>query len=183
MIRDTGVEKKSEKLKGRRIAFGICGGIGAVESVRMIRELRRHGAEITAFLTPSAERFITELSVAWATQTPVVREAGADVDHLDPFDLVVVAPLTLHSLAKCALGLTDNAVALLVAGQLGRNGRLALVPAMNLQLKEHPLFEEYRRRLEGWGARFFPATEQEGRWKMPTPEAFAEWIIEVAGAR
>lgn len=183
MITDKGVEKKSDHLSAKRIAFGISGGIGAVETVRLMRELRRHGAEITTFLTPSATRFITELSLAWASQGRVIGQAGEDVDHLDPFDVVVVAPLTLNTLSKCALGITDNPVTLLVAGQLGRGGKIALVPAMNLQLQRHPLYSHYCEVMERFGANFFPATPEEGRLKMPSPESFSEWLIEVCRER
>ncbi len=178
-MRDTGVEIKSDRLRGKRVGFGVCGGIGSVESVRLIRELRRHGADITAFLTPSALRFITELPLAWATQNPVQSEAGSEVQHLDDFDLVIVAPLTLNTLTKMALGLTDNAVALLAAGQLGRRGTLLLVPAMNGQLVRHPLYADYVARLEQWGAKFYRDEEKEGRLKMPTPEEFGEWVQKV----
>jgi len=180
VIKDTGVERKSHALDGKRIAFGVCGGIGAVETVKLMRELRRHGAELTTFLTPSATRFITELSLAWASQGPVIREAGADVDHLDHFDIAVIAPLTLNTLSKFALGLTDSAVALMVAGQLGRGGKVAVVPAMNAQLQNHPLYGTYRALLEKWGVQFFPSPEEEGRMKMPDPEKFSQWLIEVS---
>jgi phosphopantothenoylcysteine decarboxylase / phosphopantothenate---cysteine ligase len=180
VIKDTGVERKSHALDGKRIAFGVCGGIGAVETVKLMRELRRHGAELTTFLTPSATRFITELSLAWASQGPVIREAGADVDHLDNYDLAVIAPLTLNTLSKFALGITDSAVALMVAGQLGRRGKVAVVPAMNAQLQSHPLYGTYRALLEKWGVVFFASPEEEGRLKMPDPEKFSQWLIEVS---
>ncbi len=179
VISDKQVESKSTVLAGKCIAFGVCGGIGAVETVKLIRELRRHGAKITTFLTPSATRFITELSLSWATQGRVISEAGADVDHLDPFDLVIVAPVTLNSLAKFALGLTDNAVALLVAGQLGGGRPVGLVPAMNAVLLNHPQYAQYQTTLKTFGAHFFPSGMEEGRLKMPPPEAFANWVMEL----
>src|SRR4051794_40084167 len=43
-IADRGVQTKSQRLAGRRIALGVCGGIAAVETVKVARELRRHGA-------------------------------------------------------------------------------------------------------------------------------------------
>jgi phosphopantothenoylcysteine decarboxylase/phosphopantothenate--cysteine ligase len=182
VIQDKGVENKSSRLVGKRVGFGICGGIGAVETIKLIRELRRHGADITVFLTPSATRFVTRLSVEWAAQGKVIEEAGADVDHLDPFDVIVVAPLTWNTLAKAALGLTENPVALALAGQFGRKGPVALVPAMNLQLSQHPLYGKYASQLESWGAHFYPSPEEEGRLKMPTPVDLAEWLMEVLNA-
>ena len=65
-IADKGVEIRSGKLAGKRIGLGVCGGIGAVEVVKIIREMRRHGAVVTPFLTPSVKEFVTALSLEWA---------------------------------------------------------------------------------------------------------------------
>ena len=46
MPRDVDVVTHGNSLDGKRILLGITGGIAAVESVRLGRELRRHGAEI-----------------------------------------------------------------------------------------------------------------------------------------
>jgi len=180
-LSDRGVKSKSEKLIGRRIGIGVCGGIGAVEVIKIIRELRRHGAEVTPFFTPGVTDFITELSVEWAAERKVVSRIGAGVDHLQTFHLVIVAPATLNTLSKCALGITDNPVTILVASQFGRNAPLLFVPTMNLDLKRHPLYEEYRNRLRSWGAEFFESEEDEDRLKMPAPETLAVRAIEMLG--
>jgi phosphopantothenoylcysteine decarboxylase/phosphopantothenate--cysteine ligase len=172
-IVDKGVATKSSALFNRRIALGISGGIGAVELVKVARELRRHGAEVHAFFTPSVTRFISEMSIEWATGNKVVAAADADVTHLDEFDLVVVAPATLNTIAKCAVGISDNAVTLLVAGQLGRRAPVLFIPTMNIQLRQHPAFGPHQKTLRDWGARFFESTEAESRLKMPTPEEIA----------
>ncbi len=176
-VADRGVKKKSQRLEGRRIALGICGGIGAVESVRAIRELRRHGASVKCFLTPSAIRFIGELSLEWASGSAPVMSATAEVDHLEEFDLAIIAPITWNTIAKCASGISDNAVTLLVAGQLGRKAPLGMVPTMNEQLLKHPLYSEYRNRLESWGVKYLEPPLEEGRYKMPSPEQIVELAL------
>ncbi len=178
-LADTGVQKKSRRLENRNLALAVCGGIAAVESVKILRELRRYGAKITPFFTPHVIDFITELSVEWAAGEKVVTKMGADVDHLDPFDLVIVAPVTLNTLSKSALGLADNPVTLLIAGQLGRKSPLLFVPTMNTQLLGHPLYLEYVTRLKGWGAEFLESEEEEGRVKMAPPERLVKRVIEV----
>jgi phosphopantothenoylcysteine decarboxylase / phosphopantothenate---cysteine ligase len=175
---DKGVSSKSTRLSGKRIAFGVCGGIGAVEVVKIIRELRRHGAEVHPFLTPSVQKFVTALSIEWAAGRAPVLEADAQVDHLEDFDLMIVAPATLNTISKAALGLADNAVTLAIAGQLGGNRKLLLYPTMNDKLRAHPRYESALRELEGWGARFPEAPEEEGRRKMPSPEQVAEAALE-----
>ena len=177
--RDLGVSNKSQRLVGKRIAVAVCGGIGSVEVVKIIRELRRHGAEVTAFMTPSAQRFVGPDALSWAAHRPVVKEATYEVEYLEAFDLVIVAPTTLNTLSKAALGLTDNVVLLLIASHLGAKRPMILVPAMNAAMKNHPVYGEYRARLTNWGVKFLETDEVEDRMKMPTPEAVAQSAMEL----
>lgn len=178
-IRDTGVQSKSNRLQGRRLAVAVCGGIGAVEVVKIIRELRRHGASVVPFMTPSSQRFVGRDALAWAAGVEVVAEASPNVEYLEPFDLVVVAPATLHSVAKAALALTDNVVALLLASHLGAGKRTLFVPAMNAAMKQHPRYAQYREQLTAWGSVFLETAEEEDRMKMPTPEQLVEKVLEI----
>ena len=175
-ISDRMVVAKSKVLAGKAIAVAVCGGIGAVEIVKIIRELRRHGAVVTAFFTPSTERFITRLSVEWATESSVVMEPNADVDYLHAFDLVLVAPATLNTIAKSALGLADNAVTLLIATQFGRKAPVLFVPTMYIEMKHHPLYRHYEKLLESWGADFLEPAEKENRQKMPDASVVADKV-------
>ena len=176
-IVDRGVNSISDRLQNRQIGLGASGGIGVVELVKIIRELRRHGASVFPRFTPSVGAFISPLAVEWAAGRPVITSLEADVDHLDPYDLVLLAPATLNTIAKCAMGICDNSVTLLTAAQIGRKAPVLIVPTMNVQLVHHPMYEEYKKRLESWGVSFFQPTPQEGRLKMPAPEKIAELII------
>ena len=42
---------KSVKLKGREVVLGITGSIAAVEDVKLIRELIRHGADVVPVMS------------------------------------------------------------------------------------------------------------------------------------
>jgi len=177
-IADRGVRKKSKKLQGRHVALGICGGIGAVETVKVIRELRRHGADVKVFVTPSALDFIGELSLEWAAGSKIITAVSAEVDHLEDFSCVLVLPATWNTIAKAACGISDNPVTLLIAGQLGAQRPLLFVPAMNEQLFHHPLYPVHRKTLESWGARFLQSEQEEGRRKVPVPERVAQAVID-----
>ena len=87
--------------------------------------------------------------------------------------------MTLNTLAKSAVGLADNAVTLLIASQLGRKAPLLFVPAMNSQLRNHPLYDEYSARLRKWGAVFLESELEEDRLKMPSPEKVLECVLQV----
>ncbi len=177
---DVGVKSKSTRLKDKRVAVAVSGGIGAVEVVKIIRELRRHGATVTAFMTPTASRFVGEDALSWAANRPVVKEASYEVEYLQEFDILLVAPTTLNTLSRAALGLTDNVVCLLIASHLGAKRPAIFVPAMNAVMKSHPLYTEYRKRLSSWGVKFLESEAEEDRMKMPSPEAVAEMVLELA---
>ena len=176
-VADKAVFPKSTALEGVRIAYAVCGGIGAVESVRFVRELRRHGAEVVGFLTPAAIKFLPVMPLEWATGRPVVCEEGPAMEHFDPFNLVIVAPATMNTIAKAALGMADNVVTLLLTTQLGQKGMVLFVPTMNEKLLAHPRYPEHRAMLEKWGARFFDSKIEEGRLKMPDVITFGNWVI------
>lgn len=178
---DRAVEKKSDRLKGRHIGFCVCGGIGAVEVVKIIRELRRHAARVTAFFTPTASRFATELSVAWATGSSVVSDWGPDASHLESLDAVVVAPATLNTMRKVALGISDNVVTVLIAAQIGAGVPVLMFPTMHAHLRNHPLYGESLKVLGEWGVSVFEIREEEHRLKMPSPEQVFEHVVSVLG--
>jgi phosphopantothenoylcysteine decarboxylase / phosphopantothenate---cysteine ligase len=177
-VADRAVSAKSSRLSGKRVAFGVCGGIGSVEVVKIIRELRRHGAEVHPFLTPSVEKFVTALSIEWAAGRKPVREADAPVEYLEDFDALVVAPATLNTIVKAALGISDNVVALTIAGHLGAKKPVVIYPTMNEKLLAHPRYEPSLRTLREWGAVIPEIAEEEGRRKMPTPEQVAQTVLE-----
>ena len=58
-IRDTDVSMRGDSLTGQTVLLGVSGGIAAVDTVRLARELRRHGADVRVALTHSAQRIIT----------------------------------------------------------------------------------------------------------------------------
>lgn len=175
-VADRGVKAKGTSLTGQRIALGVSGGIASVEVVKIIRELRRYGATVKVFISSEAKRFITELPLEWASGETVVAEASAEVEYLEKFDAVLIAPATLNTIAKAATGICDTAITLLLASQWNE-APIFFVPTMNGQMLRHPLFPEYQRRLEEFGARFFPLQEEENRLKLPQPERLAEWLI------
>lgn len=177
-VTDRGVVQRGGGLLGFKVAFAVCGGIGAVESVKMIRELRRRGAQVKALMTSAATKFITPLSLEWATEQPVTLDDSGKAEHLEEFDVVVVAPATLNTISKAALGIADNAVLLLIASHLGAKRKIFMVPTMNVQMLEHPLYNTHVTSLKNWGTEFFEGKEEEERIKMPESVAFATWVEE-----
>lgn len=180
---DLEVERKSGTLDGKKIAFAICGGIASVESVKLARELRRHGASVKGFLSEGAEKFITPLSVEWATQNSVVTGFDSSADHLSPFDLILVAPMTLSTLNKIAVGIADNCVTLLLASHIGLRTPVLMVPTMNANMTHHPLFSKNTALLEAWGCEFLYEEIQENRMKFPSLERIVQRVFDRIGKK
>ena len=107
-MRDTDVELKGDSLQGKRILLGVSGGIAAVDTVRVSRELRRYGAQVTVIMTQSAQRIITPLVVRWASQGDVITEWDGDLSSLENFDAVLVTPATKNLVASFANGMMNE---------------------------------------------------------------------------
>lgn len=87
------------------------------------------------------------------------RDVSADaVIHIELrrwADVAVVAPCSAHTLAKVALGLSDNlATCLLRAWDPSKP--LIVVPAMNTLMWQHPTNTQHLQILESWGYRIVP---------------------------
>ncbi len=72
--KDTGVGSSSRCLGGKTVLLAVSGGIAAVESVKLARELRRHGATVFSMMTSSAERVITPLALSWGSGSDVITD-------------------------------------------------------------------------------------------------------------
>ena len=70
MSSDLGVEVQGDSLGGRNVLLVVSGGIAAVESVKLSREIRRHGANLSIIMTKDANKVITPLALSWASATP-----------------------------------------------------------------------------------------------------------------
>jgi phosphopantothenoylcysteine decarboxylase/phosphopantothenate--cysteine ligase len=179
MLSDLDVKKKSDKLSGRKIVHIICGGIAAVESVKLIRELRRHGADIQPVMTAESTEFIGKTAVEWAAAKPVWIEATSAVEYLSDSDLVLVAPATLNTLAQAANVNCSSLALLVLASQFGKRGPVLWVPTMNQDLWTHPAWPEIEARLKSWGSHFLVPALEEDRLKMPSPEFISNRVLEL----
>ena len=103
-MRDSAVSIAGSSLKGKTVHLVVTGGIAAVETVRLARELRRHGASLAVTMTDEATKIITPLAVGWATGSQVNVGWSSDLPGLEVPDIVVVAPATRNTLSKISAG-------------------------------------------------------------------------------
>jgi len=146
----------STQAQGRRIVLCVTGGIAAYKVVEVARSLIELGAEVRVVMTRSAQQFVGAQTFASLTGNPVATELfgeGPEVPHVElarTADLVLVAPATANSLAKIALGISDD---LFSATLLTAKCPIVVVPAMHTEMWEHPATQEHTRTLESRGVR------------------------------
>jgi len=140
--KDLKVDIVGDYLKGKSIALCITGGIAAIETPKIARQLRRYGASVKAYTTKEALKFIGKASLEWATEQEVVDELSGMAEHICIDDLVLVAPATTNTINKIFVGIADNPVTTLVASALGTDVPVYIAPAMHGSLYKNPFLQE-----------------------------------------
>ena len=172
--------------EGRRILFGISGGIASYKSAWLARLLTQAGAEVDIVLTRGALEFIGGLTFEGLTGRPVYSDifaAGHALDHIRlprAANAIVIAPATADLMARAAHGHADDLLTacLLAAGDPRGNGTAVLfVPAMNDRMWSHPQTVANANRLREIGylvldpeEGILAAGEGSGPGRMPEPE-------------
>jgi phosphopantothenoylcysteine decarboxylase / phosphopantothenate---cysteine ligase len=131
------------RLAGRLIAVGVTGSIAAYKAADLVRRLRDEGADVVVLMTPTATRFVGELTFAALTRHPVESDIGhllpdQRIGHIviaDSADAIVVAPATAHWMAAMASGLAGDAV---TAACLATAAPVVIAPAMDGEMYGHP---------------------------------------------
>jgi phosphopantothenoylcysteine decarboxylase/phosphopantothenate--cysteine ligase len=167
MAGDHDVEFISNSLSGKRILFGITGGIAATDSVRISRELRRHYAELSVMMTPAAQKVITPLAVEWASHTKVQSEWDSDMAQLDHFDAVFVCPASRNFIARFVNGMMDHPLLMACSAARSRNVPIILIPSMHNDLFDDPVTSDLCIQAESIGATCIWGPNLEGRMKQP----------------
>ncbi len=173
-------------LAGKSILLIIGGGIAAYKCLDLIRRLRERGAEVTPVMTRAAEEFVTPLSVSALAGEEVHRDLfdltkEAQMGHIQlsrVADLLVVAPCTADLMAKMAGGFAnDLATTLLMA----TDTPVAIVPAMNVRMWEHPATQRNLATLQGDGVRVIGPNSGDMACGEHGPGRMAEPLEIVAG--
>ena len=169
-MRDTDVEARGSSLSGRHVLLGVTGGIAAVDTVRLARELRRHGAEVSVVMTPSSQEIITPMAVRWASQGEVITDWDGDLSALSGFDAVLVTPATRNLIASFIHGLMNGPLLMALSAARGRDCPIMMVPSMHNDLANDPVTEDLVIQCAKQGVQILWGAEEEGKRKTPDHE-------------
>jgi phosphopantothenoylcysteine decarboxylase/phosphopantothenate--cysteine ligase len=173
---DHDVPLVSARLKGKRVALLVTGGIAAMKTPQIARGLRRHGADVVAFASTDALRYVAREALEWATLGQVVDNLTWRAEHLSdgaPFDAYLLAPATHNTIAKMAQGIGDTLVTSALISALGRmeqgRAKVLVAPTMHGSMHNAQLVDNSRR-LAAQGVTFIAPRDAYGKHNLPDTE-------------
>ncbi len=172
----TGVSQSSHSLEGKTIILGITGSIAAVRCVELARELMRHGADVHAVMTDSAQKILHPEAMRYATGNRVITEITGCVEHVEfcgiggKASLLLIAPCTANTIGKIAHGIDDTSVTTFATTAFGSGIPIMIVPAMHESMYDHPIVIENIGKLTGLGVEFINPVMDEGAAKIASTD-------------
>jgi phosphopantothenoylcysteine decarboxylase/phosphopantothenate--cysteine ligase len=181
-------------IKDRRVVLGVTGGIAAYKAAALASLLVQAGAHVDVVMTDSARRFVQPLTFSAITHTPVhddlfaawTPETSGHVALAARADVLLVAPATAASIARLALGLSDDLLGLVA---LSTAAPLLVAPAMEDHMFHHPATQAHLATLVSRGATIVGpeqgrlASGATGDGRMADPETIVGALRRVLGSR
>ncbi|MEZ4640254.1 MAG: bifunctional phosphopantothenoylcysteine decarboxylase/phosphopantothenate--cysteine ligase CoaBC [Caldilineaceae bacterium] len=182
-------------LNGKRIILGVSGGIACYKAVILASRLTQANAQVDVIMTEAATKFVAPVTFQAITQRAVSTdtfESWTDTGRLrsghitlaHAADLFIVAPATAQTIARLALGLTDE---LLTLTALSYKGPMLIAPAMETNMWEHPATQQHADTLRSWHVDFAGpasgrlASGEHGAGRMVEPDEIFEQACRVLG--
>ncbi|PKB66444.1 MAG: bifunctional 4'-phosphopantothenoylcysteine decarboxylase/phosphopantothenoylcysteine synthetase [SAR202 cluster bacterium Io17-Chloro-G4] len=143
-------------LENKNVVLGVTGSIACYKAVDLASKLVQAGALVDVVMTYGATQFIAPLTFRAITHRNVVTNAfdinsESAIEHVSlahRADIVVIAPATVHCIAKLAGGLADDALTTTVIATLAP---LLIAPAMDANMYDHPATQENLEKLRQRG--------------------------------
>ncbi|MFP4001973.1 MAG: bifunctional phosphopantothenoylcysteine decarboxylase/phosphopantothenate--cysteine ligase CoaBC, partial [Thermoplasmata archaeon] len=146
---------KGSDLSDKKIILGVTGSIAAVESVKLVRELIREGAEVHCVVSDWGSKIIHPNSLEFASGNETITELSGQVEHVshcgnvpDKADLFLVAPATANTISKMAKGIDDTPVTTFATTCVGSDIPIMVVPAMHQTMYNHPIVMDNLKELQ-----------------------------------
>jgi phosphopantothenoylcysteine decarboxylase/phosphopantothenate--cysteine ligase len=179
---------KSGILLNKKIVLGITGSISAVEDIKLIRELIRHGADLIPVMTKAATKIIHPDSIEFATGKKPIIELTGKTEHVyycgkvkDKADLLIISPCTSNTISKIAHGIDDNAVTTFTSTAIGSKIPILIVPAMHISMYNHPILKNNIKKLREIGINFINPKIIGNKAKIADIEEIISIIIRTIG--
>ena len=133
----------AEPLADKHVVLGVTGSIACYKALDLASKLMQAGALVDTIMSYGATQFVAPLSFRSLTHRVVVTDtfdpdSEYSVEHValaHQADVIVVAPATVHCIAKLALGLADDPLTTTI---VAAKCPLVVAPAMDGNMFDHP---------------------------------------------
>jgi phosphopantothenoylcysteine decarboxylase/phosphopantothenate--cysteine ligase len=181
---------KSQLLKDRLIVLAITGSIAAVETIKLARELIRHGAEIIPVMSPSATKIIHPYSLWFATGKKPIIELSGDIEHVrycgivkNSADILLISPCTANTISKITHGIDDTSVTTFATTAIGSKIPIMIVPAMHLSMYNHKILQKNIKKLKDINIFFIEPFIEKNKAKIPDINKIVANVIQIIGKK
>ena len=143
-------------LADKHVLLGVTGSIACYKAIDLASKLTQAGALVDTVMSYGATQFVTPLAFRSITHRDVVTDtfdADSEYSHQHVTlarraEIVVIAPATVHTIAKLAAGLADDPLTTTV---IATSAPLLVAPAMDANMFDHPATQENIARLRARG--------------------------------
>jgi len=180
---------KSLKLQGKTIVLGVTGSIAAVETVKLARELVRHGADVHAVLSAAGTAIVHPNALQFATGHEVDTKLDSSMRYLEmcgkdgKADLLLIAPCTSNTISKIANGIDDTTVTTYAVNALGSGIPILIAPAAHETMMDNPAVQVNVKRLQDLGVEFIEPKWEESKAKLADIDEIVARTIRRLGPR
>ena len=175
-------------LKGKTVVLAVSGSIAAYKIASLASALGKLHADVQVLMTQNATNFINPITFETLTGNKCLvdtfdRNFQYSVEHValaKRADVVLVAPASANVIGKIANGIADD---MLTTTVMACKCKKIISPAMNTQMFENPIVQDYLKKLEHYGYEVIQqavgllACKDVGAGKMPEPETLLEYIL------
>ncbi len=174
---------------GKRILLGVTGSIAAVKTPELVRLLVDKGFDVQCVLTKEAKEFVAPLALATFSGKPAVWEMfGPDaykmphISFAEKADLMLIAPASTTTLARCAHGTAEDMVSLCY---VTTDAPVVVAPAMHPTMWEHAATQTNVKTLRDRGVKFVGpyvgplADKTRGEGRMSEPEEIVQVVAKI----
>jgi phosphopantothenoylcysteine decarboxylase / phosphopantothenate---cysteine ligase len=179
-------------LQEKKILLGVTGSIAAYKSALLVRSLVKEGAEVRVIMTDAARDFISPLTLSTLSRQTVLHGLFDDSSWANHVmlgrwaDVMLIAPLSCHTLSKMAGGGCDN---LLMAVYLSATCPVVVAPAMDEDMWKHPTTRKNLDAIRSFGNQVIPVTHGElasglvGEGRMAEPDDIVTYLSGMLASR
>ena len=177
----------SNHLSNKRIILAVTGSIAAVETIKLSRELIRHGAEIIPVMTPAATKIIHPDALWFSTGKEQIINLTGETEHVtycgdvkNPVDLLLISPCTANTISKIIHGIDDTSVTTFATTAIGAHHPVIIVPAMHRSMYDHTIIQKNIKNLQKIGIEIIDPFLEKNKAKMASiPEITARVIRKI----